>query len=87
MGWRGTPNATLARGGNQATGYYTGMANGPYSGGQGSGLGQAVSGAGALAQGNSVNIGGQAWHPTILYLGALVLVEMVVFGWLGKVLG
>jgi hypothetical protein len=49
-------------------------------------MGQAMNGPGRLAQGNGVNIGGQDWHPTILYLFALILAEMVVFGYIGRVL-
>lgn len=86
MGWRGAPapGARAQRAPNQAYGYYTGY--GPEAGGSGSGMGQAMNGPGRLAQGNGVNIGGQDWHPTILYLFALILAEMVVFGYVGRVL-
>jgi hypothetical protein len=81
-GWRGA--GVLPGPGNQSQGYYVGY--GPVSGGSGSGMGQAVNGIGALAQGNGVNIGGSQWHPTVLYLFVLVLVEMAVFGFVGRLL-
>jgi hypothetical protein len=34
----------------------------------------------------AVSLGGTAWHPSVLYLLALVVVEMVVFGWIGQIL-
>ena len=80
--WRG--EAFAPRGGNQSQGYYVG--SGPLSGGSGSGTGQAVSGAGTLAQGNGVQIAGSQWHPTILYLFALIVAEMVIFGFVGRML-
>lgn len=82
MTWRG--EAIAARGGNQSQGYYAGY--GPLSGGSGSGMGQAVMGAGQLAPGNGVQIGGQTWHPTLIYLFALVFAEMFVFGFIGRFL-
>jgi hypothetical protein len=82
MGWRGEQAASRAP--NQAQGYYTGY--GPLNGGSGSGMGQAVAGRGQFASGNGVTVAGQDWHPTILYLAALVIAEMVVFGWLGHLL-
>ena len=35
----------------------------------------------------SVQIGGSDWHPSVLYLLALVIVELFVFAWLAKLLG
>lgn len=86
MGWRGAaaPAGRTPRGGNQAQGYYAGY--GPVNGGSGSGMGQSMSGAGSLAAGNGVTIAGQNWHPTVLYLAALVVAEMVVFGFIGHLL-
>lgn len=86
MAWRGAPGdaARVNRAPNQAQGYYAGY--GPLAGGSGSGMGQAMSGPGQLAQGQGVMIGGQSWHPTILYLLALVIAEMVVFGFVGNLL-
>ena len=87
MGWRGAaaaPAGRVARAGNQSQGYYVGY--GPLNGGSGSGMGQSMAGVGSLAPGQSVTIGGQNWHPTVLYLAALVVAEMVVFGFLGHLL-
>ena len=85
MGWRGeqTPGV-VNRAPNQAQGYYTG--GGPLNGGQGSGMGQAVSGRGQFAAGNGITVAGQDWHPTILYLFVAIIVEMVVFGWVSNML-
>lgn len=83
MGWRG--EAAVPRAPNQARGYYAGY--GPVNGGSGSGMGQAVSGRGQFAAGNGVTVGGQEWHPTILYLGALVVAEMIAFGVISHLLG
>lgn len=82
--WRGEQQAQVPRAGNQSQGYYVGY--GPLAGGSGSGMGQANMGAGQLAQGNGVQIAGQSWHPTILYLFALVIGEMVAFGFIGRLL-
>ena len=84
MAWRGAPagGARVSRAPNQAQGYYVGY--GPQAGGSGSGMGQAMAGNGQLSQG--VTIGGQNWHPTILYLFALIVAEMAVFGFVGKML-
>ena len=85
MGWRGeAPAARAQRAPNQAYGYYVGY--GPQAGGSGSGMGQAMAGPGQFASGNGVTVGGQTWHPTILYLLALIVVEMVVFGYVGHFL-
>lgn len=79
MGWRGEQAAgAAARAGNQSQGYYAGY--GPLSGGSGSGMGQAMAGRGQFAAGQGVTVGGQTWHPTILYLFVLILAEMAVFG-------
>ncbi len=89
-GWRGenvtVPTARGSRGPNQAFGYYAGY--GPNSGGAGSGGGAKMAGTGTYAQGqgSGVNIAGQSWHPSILYLFALIVAEMVVFGFVAKLL-
>lgn len=72
--------------GNQAYGYWRGGAgiSGPPSGGKGE-IGMATQGVGMPSQGN-IQVAGTSWHPTVLYLLGLVIVEMVVFGWIGKVL-
>lgn len=82
MTWRGEQVAS-ARTGNQAHGYYTGS---PLAGGQGSGQGKAMAGRGQFASGNGITLAGQDWHPTILYLFVLIVVEMVVFGWISNLL-
>lgn len=87
MGWRGVPAAPGAygsRAGNQSQGYYLGY--GPTNAGSGSGMGVQMAGMSSLAQGAGVNVAGQQWHPTVLYLAALVVVEMVVFGWISHIL-
>lgn len=33
-----------------------------------------------------VSVGGKDWHPSVLYLLGLVIVEMVVFRWIGQIL-
>jgi hypothetical protein len=72
--------------GNQALGYWRGSAgiSGPPTAGK-SEAGMATQGVGMASQG-TVSVGGQDWHPTILYLLGLVIVEMFVFGFLGRVL-
>ncbi len=69
-------------------GYWRGgMSDGPLAYGQGSGRGQASSGAGMFPQGSGpANGGGGPWSPTLTYLLVLVLAEMVIFKWVGKVL-
>lgn len=63
-------------------GYYRGS---PMYGGQGSGMGQAVSGANIFSAGQgSTTDSGSTWTPTILYLFVLILVEMFVFAWIGR---
>jgi hypothetical protein len=84
MGWRGETPAVAQRAPNQATGYYAG--GGQLNGGAGSGMGQSVSGRGQFASGNGVTVAGQDWHPTILYLAALVVAEMVAFAYIGRLL-
>jgi hypothetical protein len=83
MSWRGeTPIVTRAP--NQSQGYYVGY--GPQNGGSGSGMGVKMAGIGSLAQGQTVSLGGQEWHPTVLYLGALIIAEMFAFGFIGHLL-
>lgn len=82
MSWRGAPG-TAQRAPNQAHGYYAGS---PLAGGSGSGMGQAMAGPGQFAAGQGVTIGGATWHPTILYLFALIVAEMAVFGLVGNLL-
>jgi hypothetical protein len=50
-------------------------------------MGQANSGAGVLSQGlGSVGDMASAWEPSVLYLLAFVVAEMVVFHVLGRLL-
>jgi hypothetical protein len=50
-------------------------------------MGQATAGTSQLAQGiGGVTVAGQTWHPTILYLFVLILAEMIVFGFVGRLL-
>jgi len=63
----------------QHQGYYRGE---PHAGGQGSMAGPAMQGVGISAAGQSGSYGG--WHPTVVYIGILVLAEMAVFGWLSR---
>lgn len=82
MAWRGAPAPARAqRAGNQAAGYTRGY--GPLAGGSGSGMGPSM---GSLATGQGVTVGGQTWHPTVMYLGVLVLAEMAVFAFIGHLL-
>lgn len=62
-------------------GYYRGT---PYAGGSGSGMGPSVSGSGKFAQGSGPASNTTGWSPTILYMFALILLEMVIFGILAK---
>jgi hypothetical protein len=81
--WRGE-QAVGQRAPNQAFGYYQGY--GPQAGGSGSGMGKPMAGLGQLAAGQGVTVGSQTWHPTVIYLLALVIAEMVVFGYVAKIL-
>lgn len=86
MTWRGeVPTAAVVqRAPNQALGYYVGS---PQAGGSGSGMGQPMSGIGQFAAGQGVTVGNSTWHPTILYLAALIVAEMVAFAVIGHLLG
>jgi hypothetical protein len=64
----------------QSFGYYRGT---PYYGGSGSGMGPNMAGNGVFSAGQG-NAGNSGWSPTILYMLALVILEMIVFAWLGK---
>jgi len=58
-------------------GYYRGT---PYYGGEGSGGGKNVSGNNAFAQGQGPASSNTSWEPSIMYLLAFVVVEMIAFG-------
>ena len=73
--------------GNQAYGYWRGVGSGvsgPPAAGRGE-QGVATQGIGMASTG-SVSVAGTDWHPTILYLLGLVIVEMIVFGVIGRML-
>ena len=72
---------------SSAFGYWRGgMSDGPLAQGQGSGRGQANSGAGIFPQGSGGTSTGGAWHPTVVYLLIFVAAEIVAFGFLAKAL-
>jgi len=48
-------------------------------------MGTATQGVGMASQG-TVTVAGSDWHPTVLYLLALVVAEMVIFGVIGRIL-
>lgn len=62
-------------------GYYRGT---PLAGGSGSGMGQAMHGTNEFAQGNGPVDNTTQWSPTILYMFALIIAEMVIFGYLAR---
>jgi hypothetical protein len=49
-------------------------------------MGQGQQGVGQMSTGTGINLAGSSWHPTVLYMLGLIVVEMFVFGWLGRVL-
>lgn len=71
----------------QSFGYWRGGAgiSGPPTAGKGE-LGMPATQGVGMASTGTVNVAGQQWHPSVLYLLGLVIVEMIVFGWLGRVL-
>ena len=70
--------------GPQGLGYWRG--SDIQAGGSGSGMGMANQGTAGLSSGLSMPAGMGNWHPTVLYLVGLVIVELIVFGWIGKLL-
>ena len=71
---------------NPSQGYYQGMANGPYVGGQGSMAGPKLQGLGFFSQGQGTPASAGSWDPTIIYLLLLTIGEMVVFGIISRML-
>lgn len=64
-------------------GYYRGSPNA--FGGSGSGQGPAMAGNGIFPQGQGpVDNSTSQWNPTILYMFALIILEMVIFGFLAR---
>lgn len=63
-------------------GYYRGA---PMVGNQGSGQGANMAGSTSYAAGQGPAAGSNSgWHPTILYMFVLILLEMVVFGFISR---
>ena len=78
MGYASYPNPSF--------GYFRGVGSeGPLSGGQGSMAGPKFQGLGFLSQGQGAP-GSSGWDPTIVYLLILIVVEMVVFGFISRML-
>jgi hypothetical protein len=48
-------------------------------------MGVATEGVG-MASAGTLSVAGSQWHPTIIYLFALLVAEMVVFGVIGRIL-
>jgi hypothetical protein len=50
-------------------------------------MGQATAGTSQLAQGvGGITVAGGTWHPTILYLFAFTVAEMIIFGFISQLL-
>jgi hypothetical protein len=47
-------------------------------------MGPAMAGTGVFSAGSGITAGTGNWSPTILYMFALIILEMVVFGFLAK---
>ena len=71
---------------NQSQGYYQGIPNGPYAGGQGSMAGPKLQGLGFFSAGQGTPASSGSWDPTIVYLILLTIGEMVVFGVISRML-
>lgn len=55
------------------------------AGGQGSGMGAQMAGSSSFAAGQGPAAGSDTgWHPTILYMFGLILLEMAVFGFISR---
>jgi hypothetical protein len=76
MGWQASPSQ----------GYYQGVPEGPFAGGQGSMAGPKLQGLGFLAAGQGAPGSAGSWDPTIVYLLLLTIGEMVVFGVISRML-
>lgn len=72
--------------GSSSFGYWRGGgAEGPLYGGSGSGMGGTSGMSNFLSAGQSAP-GASGWHPTVLYLLALIVGEMAVFHFLARTL-
>lgn len=65
-------------------GYYRGSPK--YMGGaqDGGGMGPQMAGTNVFSQGQGSQAGTGGWSPTILYLFALVVAEMIIFGFIAR---
>jgi hypothetical protein len=81
------PRAFYARP-SSSFGYFRGVgSDGPLAQNQGSYVyGQANSGVGIFPQGSGDMGGGAAWTPTLTYMLVFVVIEIVAFGFLGRML-
>ncbi len=77
-GWANQPNPSF--------GYYQGVGEGPFTGGQGSMAGPKLQGLGFFSQGQGTPASSGSWDPTIIYLILLTIGEMVVFGIISRML-
>jgi len=50
-------------------------------------MGATTQGIGMQSQGTGISVGGTTWHPTVLYLLALIVAECIIFGVIGRMLG
>ncbi|HXT92381.1 MAG TPA: hypothetical protein VN714_24365 [Trebonia sp.] len=79
MGWANQPNPSQ--------GYYQGVGEGPFTGGQGSMAGPITQGLGFFSKGQGpTSATAGSWDPTIIYLLLLTIGEMVVFGVISRIL-
>lgn len=63
-------------------GYYRGW---PIAGGDGSGMGVEMAGSNVFSAGSgATQDSGTGWTPTILYLFALIVIEMFVFAFIAR---
>jgi hypothetical protein len=72
---------------SSAYGYWRGGGSDgmPLAGGQGSNMGPKLQGLGVFSQGQGSG-GGGSWEPTVVYLLILVVAEMIVFGFIARML-
>ena len=78
--------ATWANQPNPSFGYYQGVPEGPFTGGQGSMAGPKAMGLGFFSAGQGAPASAGSWDPTIVYLILLTIGEMVVFGVISRIL-
>ena len=71
----------MSSAGPASYGYYRGN---PMARGTGSGMGQAMNGAGVFAQGQGSATTSSQWSPTIVYMLVLTIAEMAIFAYLSR---